>query len=713
MPNARAWVAQRWRSLPLQVAAVLVIAAALTPAGMQLLVTREVGVGLTVARANPCWALTWQPAGKGPRNGHWIDLADETRRSDDAVRDCPPIHFTRRVPTGALQDISLEWRHSRYAEVRIDEVVYTTRLFGRSVLHREHDALERAAVSGGTLQSGVLRTEADDGAVSFPPVTRRATDWAIVAGVLAAAGVGVLLLARAAWRGAGLLQRWIDRARPEAFSFPDSRAAAIPFVLVSLAIPLWFHLWAPTIITGDGSAYAWTAHSMLREFSLRWYDAWRLPGYSFLLMPFVGLTRDWAEWVGWAQGLIGLGGGVATWLAIRGRVPRFWACCAVVLIVIDPALLVWQRTIMSETLTAFLLSLIAAVVWTIDRALTRRATVTHMLALAGALGVIVGYATWTRANLQLGVVLLPPTLAAVGLLRGLRWRSLIPAGACLLCAGLTLAPLVSYVNRAFGRPAVVIGPGFNKALWSWQNRTTDFNQVHALTFFEFREVRRQVHADLMNDWAFVFFITDSPTIPMPPGTHKAVARDVRNRLIVEESFARQPDRFLAMSAKAWASLAGFQVRDPWYFKDGSRWLTAEHLAEPQHYPTTLHELDRARFTPEVLSMLERSERPSPPFLHSGRGRLMRAWTDVFSTLRPIHTALVMLGVLLALRRRDAATVGLGLLVLANQTAVHVLVYSGEDRFAMPFFALGWAVAAVGILGRQRGWALGTPRTGQS
>jgi len=642
------------------------------------------------------WSLEWRDEATGRGSGVWLDPPAASARST-------LTRVRQRLPsTYGVDTLTLRWRGAPSTEVRIARLEAWSETFDR----RREIALSDAAIGGGGVAgpgagAGVqsFRTGASDGAISWRRVGpaswagAHALGWSlvaasIVAGAWLAWGLTPPVTRVAEWMGGRIARSLPGRTLAKA----PWRAIAI---VAAVGAPLWMTLWAPMLIFADGTAYILQAATTLATGSLDHLDGWRLPGYQFLIIPFLASMRDYAVGVGWAQAALGA---ATAWLAfaiLRPRLPRPWPHAAMLLVALDPAGLLLQRCILAETLGTFLLMLGAwlfavGAPWVAGPGRPWRWTV----ARGAALGVVCAVAAYARGNLQLLVPAFGAGIAITAWAAGARLRGLVPAAACVAVAAGCLAPLVARNARVFGVPSVAVGSNFARGLFGWQNGTTDPNQTAALSDAEHRALRAR-EARGMSDWDFHWWLATTGTIPTPPGTHPWTAIDRRAAVINAESLARAPERFAENAGLGVLSLLGWPVQTPSYSQGGTTFMASAFRGIPDESMTTNFIYERGPFTPGQLSLFDRTTRPIAHLRDSPNAAVFdRLWAAA-RLLRPFVAALFLLTIFRLARERDWPLLTLAGLVVGNAVAIAALTLATEDRFGMVHWPLMTTIAVYG------------------
>ncbi|MFA6045706.1 MAG: hypothetical protein WC718_12050 [Phycisphaerales bacterium] len=678
--------------------------------------SRSIELTIDFHNATFPWKLEWQAAdAKIIRNGHWIDLSTQPNvvAAAGAWSTSRPVSLRWGLPWYDISTLRLDWDGAPPGEVRVRRPRVRTRLLGYDVNTRT-----------------LGEPTADATGVSLPLPKHAPWEWAAGAGVaLALLGSGV-----AFWMAVAFIERvWsryqlhrlkapgtppttlvrlgaIDimlRSKGRASSLPGpSRLAAAGCFAIAVLAPIWMFAWAPLKVTTDGTEYLWLAQRYSEHLTTAWYDGWRMPGYPLLLAPLMSLP-GLALVIGGVHALLGLATSLLAFGLVRQRVGGWAPYLAMLIAATHPMVIAWQRTTMTETLAAFLLlALMWVLAWLASRLTFRRWG--QLLAGGIALGVLAGYAALVRSNFQVLLVLVPAVLLTMGLAA----RRVAPAVAacvvCVLSVGGILAPWVMHIDRNFGRLALAVGPGFSAQLQSWQNGTMDWNQSGVLSFAEHTRLIERLGRPPFGEYDYSDIIVASKVAPT--GAALSLRRDVAGGIVARESFARRGDDHGRIALRAVLSQLGMPVSKPVFFQGSVDGWLMDILNRASGSPTTC-DFPMALFPREERLTLLKAVRPMPDATRTVNGKVFGAWWEVWRALRPLGTLLFCVAMWRLVVRRDWLFAEAGLWYLANTLALAVLVYAGEDRFAMPFYPLMAVVTCVGLaLPPRAGAAIGVSTT---
>jgi 4-amino-4-deoxy-L-arabinose transferase-like glycosyltransferase len=685
----------------LAIAAAVVLAFIVSP----LALTRDVEFKIDVQNAGPAWSIDWSPGLATPRNGHWIDLSEAVRQpAPPALSTEPgqPLTLRVRLASYANGDIGLRWHDSAGARLRLDAALVDDTVLGG--LTRRHQ-LSVVRVDGGSPNSSSrssqsplpldVQCSSSEGGVYFncpePPAR-----WFPVLATCAGFVGGFAVMAALLWMLAGALE-----ARPRRTPLnkaPSARLLTVLAAVIVVVVPVWMAWWAPMIVSGDGIQYMQLALQIMRTHSFAAFDGWRLPGYSALLIPFIAAMDDFVRGVGGAHAAMAMLSSLLAWDLLRRRLSCPWPQIGAILIAIDPALVMWQRTVLTEQQTMFFVMLGA---WLLVRAsdqIRPAGKVTKALPWAIALGVAIAAGCYTRPNVQVLAVLAPCALW-IQAWRVRRWSAAAVGAACLLTAALLLAPIFAYNARTFSRTSLAVGADWNRAVWAWEDGLMDWNQSGVFTFAQFRELRALCKTKKVSSFAFPDHAQRWRTPPAPLELNPQTQKDWRAGLLWRESAARRGDGFLAIIPRAFASLMGVPVSTPAIFHNDARFLLSPLLGDASQCPDGTNWL--SGFEPQEERRFVPTAHPIGGLADSRCARFFGAAFSVWAVARPLIAGVFLFAVVVLLRRGDWAYAALGLILLAHMAAVAVLVFCGNDRYAMPWYGLMTVVALVGLCGCTR------------
>ncbi|CAG0953490.1 hypothetical protein PHYC_00330 [Phycisphaerales bacterium] len=676
----------------------LLIGAALVPWGMNWLIVREIDFVFEARDAGAKWSLEWRPRdpARAP-NGYWIDLAEFAPADARGKVTLPKaVWIHRRLPVYQIESISLKWHDSPGAGFLLHRVVETTRIIG-AVRHRERPLSPRLPPRGAWFAAeDRFEISQPAGEVTIPPPARPFTDalivWALTSGlVCVAAGV-----VRLAWRAACAATDAIQRL-PRPVSIPRRHPVlASVAILATVGIPIWMFAWAPMLMGGDSVGYLEFADAFIRSPGIEHYNGWRLPGYAILLVPALLASEDFTVGIGILHCVLAILAPVLALAALRRRVSARWAWIGMLAIAADPMLIVWQRHVLAECTTTFLVMLLLWILVRFDDWCREKRPRFAALFLACALlGVLLAYCTLVRGNFQMALVLVP-LFVGWSALRCLSWAKAAAVGAaCLLAGSAVLAPFYVHIHRTFGMWGLAVGSGWHVAMRAWLGGTADWNQTGANTFEEVREIRRRIDERTIHEFIYADLIGNSQVVAVPPDVPFRRARDIRCAAAFRESRARLPDKFARLAPKAFVSLLGFPVAKPDYYRGFSFQLVRDLIGDPSEHATNLqftHRIDPPEFSERIQDGVE----PMPTRGSPNAAVLGAAWNAAWLA-RPAISILFLLAAAGFLRRRDIPMLAMSTIVLAHLFALPVLYYAGGDRYIMPWWGVSGllVIAAVG------------------
>ncbi|MFA6045828.1 MAG: hypothetical protein WC718_12665, partial [Phycisphaerales bacterium] len=313
------------------------------------------------------------------------------------------------------------------------------------------------------------------------------------------------------------------------------------FALIA-AVHVWMAWWAPILYPPDSIDYILNAQKLFETRSIDHFGAWRLPGVSFVLLPFIMLFRHPENTLALVQGFGSVLMAVMIFDISRRFMPRPAALLAMLLVGLDPPTLVWERHVMSEWTLAFAATLWA---WLFVRLLfsasnaakRNRPRFAGAFAWAACLGLVSGFSPLIRGNAQLILVITPP--AIVFTLWGYtRFRSAFAlAGVAAVCSALVIAPWILHINQKYGRPAVMIGGGFANLLFTWNGGQMDTNQTRLYDAASMRDVNA-VEGPQNNPFLYIQRLDHSPRLPDTKGLDGWICQDDRCTIAADESRMR-------------------------------------------------------------------------------------------------------------------------------------------------------------------------------
>ena len=628
------------------------------------IVQRELALALQVqaGEPGPHWQVEWTRADNDRVNGAWIDLtqADSTRA-------------TLALPNYDLSRLALHWLDVPNVEFTLADVRLTTSLLGRVATS------EPLGIVDG--HEGVFHTTSGDGRIELElPAGLTLKQQAVGVGLVAVCWLLALIVIDLLWFAAAPLSilqgAWVDVAA----------------LLAVIAVRVWLAYWSPIMATSDSLEYTLKAECLLGQVDSLpaeqgdFLDYFRLPGYAAILAPFVAALRHFGPAVGVFQALLGV---AMAWM-VRGMLRPFlrrpWPAIAMLVVGLDPTLLTYERYLLTECVTAFV---VTAAAWMVVRLAVRRAdSLWWGLRWAGVLGLTCGLGPYVRGNLQLLVLLAPVAVLCTGWRRD-RGRAVVEASTALLVSLACIVPWMLRTEHKYG----VFGFGLGKAGAAFVNGEyydiTDLNQTAVFAHDGWQRDGGPV-ATVRKIWALP--LVDAAEAPSVPIAQETVVAD-----ILEESRRRHPDTQLW---GIWNALVAQLDAPPdataennWYARRLSGARRKEELDATHTNLTNRHHVDG------VWSAIR--ERVEVDMSHVADSRhagifkgLVRGWE--YYKVRRLLSLLLIIGTVLALRARCLPVAGVGLIALANALAFAVLLTSAIDRYSAPFYPLVGVVAVFGV-----------------
>lgn len=693
-----------FRTIPGVLVLTFLAALATLPLAFPVFVTRHVELVLDVHGVGPAWELEWVPEDDGrARNGFWIDLkAYGVPEAAGRYSTAQPLLVRRELPSYAIRELGLKWHESEGGSYAVERLSVVTKVLGRAVR-------SETLASGGVLTP----TQPPSARAGFEAVGVARVMWLCALGIAWAAWVGVYLCAWGALKLPGLWDRLLAALpAPRGLGPRGLRVLKVAAWGAAIGAPVWLASWAPMILLSDSTAYIWLGKLLWENRDINHLDGWRLPGYALFIAPWIVHTQHYTLWIGATQALLGVGSAVLAFDMLRRRLAGAWPYVGMMLVALDPMLLVWQRMVLSEYPSGFLILLAAWAFVVIEprlgngrasspppRGLGASSFGGGVVAVAcfAALGVLCGVAAVVRGNLQVLPLVIATGAAASGVINGRAWRGVLAGAALLALCVLTMSPILGHNARVFGRASLVVGTNTGRTIFAWLNTDVDFNQTRLFTFEEFRDLSGRVDRGEINEWQFAAEMQGNTRIAAPTGTHPWVLRDIRCTELLRECMSRMPARYAKRLIKAGASQLGFWVDYPSYFKRVAAGQVSVLRGSPVAEPTNFYD-DLNRFPESIRPTLARVVHDASDVHKSPNARALGAWWSVWREARPVLMLLLGLGALRALLRRDVATVVMALFVFGNAAAVVVMQFSGEDRYGMPFFGVAHVAMLLGLFG---------------
>jgi hypothetical protein len=144
---------------------------------------------------------------------------------------------------------------------------------------------------------------------------------------------------------------------------------------------------------------------------------------------------------------------------------------------------------------------------------------------------------------------------------------------------------------------------------------------------------------------------------------------------------------------------GVRTRSPGYFHGDPYFLLGPVMGDDSHssrYGDSNYLIDTGVFPPGAQQIFERARMPIGDVAHSWEARLMRAWYKAWALARPLLGAMLLLAIVRLLRNRSLGLAALGVILVAHMVAVPLLVFTGADRYAMPWYGVMTTVIVAGF-----------------
>lgn len=628
------------------------------------------------------WALEWTRASTGRRNGVWIVLPEQGEQ-----------RVVRALPAYTVASVEVR-AESSSPPGRVDAAVFERSIFGIS--------LGRTDVVPMPLASGV--------ALAIP---RDDTRLHVLGVAVVGLGVGLLL-------GAVALVRGRCRRR----SWRSITSASLAWSAVG-GTQLWMLSWAPTLYCPDSMGYLAGAIRLIRERSLVGFEGPRVPGFGVLLAALWVLPGDFAIWFAIVQAGLALGTAFFAWRVAIRLMPRSLASVVLALVGLSPLLLGWQRFVMSETLSAFLVTLS---VWIAVQSMPEAETRVPPARLIDAdrdagfgrealwaclLGIVCAGGAYTRGNLQLLIVLVPVLLAVVA------WRRWGIAGAPALgvivfATGVACAvPRVAWNLREYGEATFVVGEGYQRNLTTQMVGIMEDNQSGVLSPSEWLALERGRREGAIDAYSAHEVWMRAEDIHVPAGLRAWGARSAKLDVPAMESIARSPARAVKVATLGALNILGLWRTERWGFAENEYWsrplrgvrpATVERDGQATNMWTGREIIEGmiSLSEPDREQLWSRTNRDITRQVEGAGARRFAAWWSAEEVFRPIVAGLFVVGGLAAIVRRDWIVLVIAALVCANAVALAVLTLSGIDRYGVPFEPL---LRVVAVYGAWRAWGV--------
>jgi hypothetical protein len=701
-------------------------------------ITRDVEFRVKLENVGAMWIIDWSPAQDTDRNGHWIDLGHANNVPRGAVIPNPNAPVLRvRMGNYGTREVALRWVDGPAgAKITVTEALVDDSVLGVPIrrtrlaplrVEGEQPAAGRPTANTQQLAFPVSLTAGPgDGGVYFActgpawwyQVPVLAVSGAMAGALWAIIGLFTLLARRldlvARTSGAGPGFRPTSGQEPQ--PGPEGRATkltarlehprpgerwwALAAVATGLGVPIFLATWAPMLISGDSTAYILHTYLVHENHNFNHYDGWRLPGYPLLILPFYAWMDNYATGVALAQMVMGMLWPLLAWAMLRGRVPYPWPYVAAILVALDPGLFIWQRTLLTEAQVALFVMLSAFLFQgSVDRIRSGRG---HAWLWPLGLALSLAAASYTRPNILVFGVLGPLALATITVLFA-GGKRLAPAILCGAVFAACMAPVVIFNARVFDKPAVTVGSDWNREVWSWENHIMDWNQSGFFSQQQFEYIRAQCEARKFSWWDLPQHAQKWKTPPAPERLHEWSQMNERCRLLWKESAARRADAYLRMTPRAIGSMFGWPAKDPEYFHGDPYFLSGSLMGDDSHsarHGHTNYLIDIQAFPKPAQKIFERAMVPIGDVARSPQAAVVRWWYKAWAFARPAVSILFFFAIVRLLWVRELGLAALGVILASHMVAVPLLVFTGSDRYAMPWYGLMTVVTIAGLVWKQ-------------
>jgi hypothetical protein len=291
-----------------------------------------------------------------------------------------------------------------------------------------------------------------------------------------------------------------------------------------------------------------------------------------------------------------------------------------------------------------------------------------------------------------------------------------------------LAPRLIANKRDYGVAAVMVASARNQFILAEPNGVMDLNHTRAFTFEEWRDALDQRASGQIGEWDLSQRVHASRA-PVPAGRrgspeHEAWGpgiEEAKSDFIVRESYARRgPERLRVAGAALtnllglypWTTLAGFQENELW-----TRPLRGiDSTRGSNFFSDQAHAMKYGRGGEAVYRACQRDIGRA---MRSTSARVFGEWYMGDRALRPVLAALMLVGMLSALLRREWTMAWIAGVVVLHAVALAALAMTGIDRYGVPFEPLLRVAAVYGLSvivgwwghGMRRVWFEGTGLAG--
>jgi hypothetical protein len=589
----------------------------------------------------------------------------------------PSGRIEQRLPVYEMRDLALSWKSPEPVTLEDPRIEFR---IGDWTVFRRGLVPERSE---------------ENGHISLPADTAPGI-LAFAAGSLATFG----LLAGALVVGLGL-----SRAGPTVLRSRGAAPVAVACVVVAVHAALAAYV--PVQITSDGMDYLDAADHLARTGTFDRFPLYKAPGLSVLL---AGAMAGWDDFLGayaWMQAALGVLMSLGAYWLVRSRASRGWALGAALVVGLHPSLLTYETHLLRELPSAAVLTFVALAIVRIRDGLGRGGSAGRTWAWTVGLALLCAAGAYLRENLQLLVPLVPLILLVPGsgTWKQRSGRAVVVGVLSLVC----LMPRGMVIYKEYGSFSMV-SPKIqgNRLLASWVNLIADTNDPALLTREQYIEFRNTDLATPLNDYGFTGWILQKSLLAAPANRGQGqdwVTSEQIGREFLAETTARSPLRTLGTSVRAFISQLGlwnvqtgrmktYAGSDEFY----SMALRGERLPFATNYSPgtqTVMGADRMQANAAAMQDLIKRSRRSVKFLEDRPAtRLFNEWFYTSRALRPVAAWLFIIGVCVAVARRDVALAGVGAIVLLSTFGAAFVVGTPTDRFGVPFIPMVWCVALI-------------------
>jgi len=487
---------------------------------------------------------------------------------------------------------------------------------------------------------------------------------------------------------------------------PVLRCRGTPTVVIALLV-LTVHtlvaVFVPTLITSDGMDYMDAADGLANGKGFANFPDYKAPGLSILIAAAMKVSNHFLDTFAWMMALMAVGTSLMAYHFVRARASHGWAVGAALVVGVHPSLITYEAHLLRELPSAAIMMAVSLGILTIRDRLGKGLGVAWGWTLSLALLCAAGAAT--RENLQILAFIVPLVLLLPG--AGTLRRRAVPAVVVCVVSALIVLPGVLSIRRVYGNLSLVRPKiHYNRLLAAQGNRAHDANFAEFFTKEQWLTFRNEhlKRALVDNDLSALLNRSKLATDARFTGPNKG---DQQQRAFMEEATAREPLAFYRASVRAFVSQLGL-----WNIQTGamkpvapsdeyySRALRGEPIAAPTNFPSdTVVAVNNARLKPRkdrLLFLVADNRRGIDHLEDQPLTRLFNEWFYTSRALRPFAGWLFLVGVGLAVYRRDVSLAAVGGIVLLSTFAAAFVVGTPTDRFGVPFIPVIWCVALIAL-----------------